>query len=437
MIRFAPTGKPSRHDPCVKTLYNRASSRARGMINAVAAEPSVWDDISKIAGKDVIETYAVRRTEVPASVPTLTIPTEEHPKSDKRVLLYRDTNGWCPFCQRVWMALLEKNIEFDTMLINLRDKPEWYGNVATNLKTPAIRLDGEYICESMDILAALEEKFPEPALMPQDKEEFDAVIEPFSGVSLTLFRLALGATPDPEPLELLRSALQYMEKVAAKHEGTFIFGEFSMAEAALSPFLPLLLEVRRGLDPADYPNLVTAMRAVTERPSYQQTAVELGTRRMVAANAFNIISDQTSIQGIPETEMRARREAAAKIAENREALINIVMHGSGKVRASGLLHSEGSSYGANGTEEETGDGTLSGPDAIAAVVEQTLQRLCTLLLSGNTGDSPEDPEETAIQAVTLAYLRNLATSPRDMSLPAAQQYRLACDAVLKCVYKFP
>lgn len=48
--------------------------------------------------------------------------------------------------------LIEKEIEFDTMLINLRDKPEWYVNVAANSKTPAICIDGEYICESMDIM---------------------------------------------------------------------------------------------------------------------------------------------------------------------------------------------------------------------------------------------------------------------------------------------
>jgi len=48
--------------------------------------------------------------------------------------------------------LIEKEIEFDTMLINLRDKPEWYVNVASNSQTPAVRIDGECMCESMDIM---------------------------------------------------------------------------------------------------------------------------------------------------------------------------------------------------------------------------------------------------------------------------------------------
>lgn len=145
---------------------------------------------------------------------------------------------------------------------------------------------------------------------------------------------------------------------------------------------------------------------------------------------------QASIDGIPEEEMRARREAAAKLAENRDAMVKIVMHGSGKVRASGLVRCEGSAFGAQAPAAE-GDAVPSNEAPIAAVVEQALQRLCMFLLTGHTGDSPEDPEETAIHVVTFSYLRNLATSPRDMSLPAVTQFRMACDAVLQSAYVFP
>lgn len=30
----------------------------------------------------------------------------------------------CPFAQRVWLTLLEKGIPFETMKINLRNKPQ-------------------------------------------------------------------------------------------------------------------------------------------------------------------------------------------------------------------------------------------------------------------------------------------------------------------------
>jgi glutathione S-transferase len=41
------------------------------------------------------------------------------------VIFFRDTNGWCPFCQRVWLALEEKGLDYDSVLIDLYDKPEW------------------------------------------------------------------------------------------------------------------------------------------------------------------------------------------------------------------------------------------------------------------------------------------------------------------------
>ena len=32
----------------------------------------------------------------------------------------------CPFCEKVILALEEKGIEYDCVLIALRDKPAWY-----------------------------------------------------------------------------------------------------------------------------------------------------------------------------------------------------------------------------------------------------------------------------------------------------------------------
>ena len=52
--------------------------------------------------------------------------------------LYRDTNGWCPFCERVWVALEKKGIPYDEVLINLQDKPDWYKEIVPTTLVPAI-----------------------------------------------------------------------------------------------------------------------------------------------------------------------------------------------------------------------------------------------------------------------------------------------------------
>lgn len=50
------------------------------------------------------------------------------------------------------MALEEKGIPFDTVLINLRNKPEWYVQKVPTKLVPAAFIKGELVYESMDIL---------------------------------------------------------------------------------------------------------------------------------------------------------------------------------------------------------------------------------------------------------------------------------------------
>ncbi len=89
--------------------------------------------------------------------------------------LYRDTNGWCPFCERVWVALEKKGIPYDEVLIDLQDKPDWYKEIVPTTLVPAIefhddawdasaRGSGRLVWESADILEALDAEFGGPAL---------------------------------------------------------------------------------------------------------------------------------------------------------------------------------------------------------------------------------------------------------------------------------
>lgn len=88
-----------------------------------------------------------------------------------RVLLYRDSNSWCSFCERVWFALEGKGIAFETEFIDLQNKPQWYLDLVPTALVPAAKFDGQLIYESKDILLALEERFPDPALLPENPTE--------------------------------------------------------------------------------------------------------------------------------------------------------------------------------------------------------------------------------------------------------------------------
>lgn len=64
-----------------------------------------WEEIGQRAGADVLQGYQVLDNSSsagqPRTAPTRVLPSEESTTTDKPVLLYRDTNAWCPFCERV------------------------------------------------------------------------------------------------------------------------------------------------------------------------------------------------------------------------------------------------------------------------------------------------------------------------------------------------
>jgi len=109
-------------------------------------------------------------------------------EAEPQLTLYRDTNGWCPFCERVWVAVRAKGIPYRERLINLQDKPEWYKELVPTTLVPAILLhptttdvddptdtttttteannnpppknERTIIWESADILQSLDDAFP-------------------------------------------------------------------------------------------------------------------------------------------------------------------------------------------------------------------------------------------------------------------------------------
>ena len=53
---------------------------------------------------------------------------------------------------QVWLALEEKNIPYDTVLINLQDKPEWFKQLVPTQLVPAVKINDKLVYESYDIL---------------------------------------------------------------------------------------------------------------------------------------------------------------------------------------------------------------------------------------------------------------------------------------------
>jgi glutathione S-transferase len=75
----------------------------------------------------------------------------------------------CPYCARVRLALAEKAADYATVEVDLRDRPAWIYDLNPSGKVPVLD-DGFVLPESTMIIEYLEERFPEPALLPAGRE---------------------------------------------------------------------------------------------------------------------------------------------------------------------------------------------------------------------------------------------------------------------------
>jgi glutathione S-transferase len=73
----------------------------------------------------------------------------------------------CPYCARVRIALAEKGLEWETVEIDLSDRPAWVYDLNPIGRVPILD-DGFVLPESAVIMEYLEERYPSPALLPDD-----------------------------------------------------------------------------------------------------------------------------------------------------------------------------------------------------------------------------------------------------------------------------
>jgi glutathione S-transferase len=74
----------------------------------------------------------------------------------------------CPYCARVRITLAEKGIDYEGIEIDLSDRPGWVFELNSTGRVPILDDGGFVLPESEVIMAYLEERFPEPALLNGD-----------------------------------------------------------------------------------------------------------------------------------------------------------------------------------------------------------------------------------------------------------------------------
>ena len=172
----------------------------------------------------------------------------------------------CPYAARVRIVLAEKRLEYEVVSIDLDDRPAWLYEKNPLGKVPVLEEDGGLVLpESRVIVEYLEERFPEPALLPADPAERALVrlaIERFELLSKPYYALRRG---DERAAAELTRRLTALDLALA--ERPYLSGAaYGLADVA---YLPWILRARSlldvDLDP--YPELAAWLERCVERPA--------------------------------------------------------------------------------------------------------------------------------------------------------------------------
>lgn len=139
---------------------------------------------------------------------------------------------FCPYAARAHLVLDAKNIPYHTININLMSKPDWFFDANPVGKVPALQLVDEsgapFLSESLIIMEYINEKYPEPKLLPSDplqRAQERLWIEKFNTVASAVNRSSMNAPADPAAAwQEICNALQPFEAELARRNTVYFGG---------------------------------------------------------------------------------------------------------------------------------------------------------------------------------------------------------------------
>jgi glutathione S-transferase len=170
----------------------------------------------------------------------------------------------CPYCARVRILLAEKDLAYETVEIDLSDRPAWLYARNPSGKVPVLEEDGGFVLpESLVIMDYLEERFPEPPLWPDDPAE-----RALGRLWLDRFAVRLG----DEYYALRRGEQSRLDERlrdldAALEAQPFLSGrDYGLADIG---YVPWILRARSnlGVDLEPFPALSAWVARLSERPA--------------------------------------------------------------------------------------------------------------------------------------------------------------------------
>ena len=168
----------------------------------------------------------------------------------------------CPYCARVRITLTEKGLAHEVVEVDLGDRPAWLYELNPLGKVPVLEEDGLVLPESDVIMEYLEERYPEPPLLPRD-----AADRAFVRLQIHQFDINLGDAyyafrrGDDDGADRLAYCLSFFEPNVEQWRD-----RYSLAAIAYVPWLIRLRDML-GFDLSPYPRTLERLERLCERPA--------------------------------------------------------------------------------------------------------------------------------------------------------------------------
>ncbi|XP_045191381.2 pyrimidodiazepine synthase-like [Mercenaria mercenaria] len=186
---------------------------------------------------------------------------------------------FCPYAQRARILLIHRNIEFETININLKEKPEWFLELAPLGTVPAIQKDDITIYDSPIVCQYLDETCPGEKLTPTDplqKAKDAMLLERYSKKIVTPF-YKMASTQSPEALQELMTGLNVLEDELKLRGQKFFGGEKPMLiDFMIWPHMERVVGMGQindkvAIKPDRFPFLSAWIENITSVPAVKET----------------------------------------------------------------------------------------------------------------------------------------------------------------------
>ncbi|RDB24896.1 putative glutathione S-transferase [Hypsizygus marmoreus] len=191
--------------------------------------------------------------------------------------------GWfCPYVQRAWITLEEKEIPYQYKEVNPYKKEKHFLDINPKGLVPAVEYKGKAIYESLIICELLEEAYPDhkPDILPSDPGSRAIAriwVDHITKAVVPAFGRLVQAQTKEKQDEARQDVYTALRKFANEIKGPYFLGEeFSLVDIAIAPWIvrDYVIQEYRGFRRADvseawenYAKLVEKRQSVVETQS--------------------------------------------------------------------------------------------------------------------------------------------------------------------------